>query len=67
VEEVLLVVEGVEIIIMDLLVADLLVVLLVQMVEQVILHHPLIMAVLILVEVEEDVIMRDQLVLVEVD
>ena len=63
----MLVVEGVEIIIRDLPVVDLLVVLLVQMVEQVILHHPPIMDLLILVEVEEDVIMQDQLVLVEVD
>jgi hypothetical protein len=61
------VVEGEEIIIRDLPVADLMVVNLVLMVEQVVLHQPIMMVLVILVVEEEDVMNRDQVVLVEVE
>lgn len=62
-----MVVEGEEIIIRDLPVADLMVVNLVLMVEQVVLHQPIMMVLVILVVEEEDVMNRDQVVLVEVE
>tara|TARA_Y100000022_G_C12943309_1_gene237037 strand:- start:81 stop:284 length:204 start_codon:yes stop_codon:yes gene_type:complete len=67
VEDRFVVVEGVEIIMVDLLVVDLLVVNLVLMVGEVVLHQPIMMALLILVVEEEDVMNRDQVVLVEVE
>ena len=62
-----MVVVGVEIIMVDLLVPELMVVNLVLMVEGVVLHHPQRMVLLILVVEEEDVMNRDQVVLVEVE